>query len=333
MRAAYIRETGLPTVIQVGELPTPTPGPGQLLVRVRAVAVNPIDTYLRAGAVAMPLSFPYVIGADFAGEVAAVGPGTTQFKVGDRVWGSNQGLLGRQGCFAEYAAIDAAWCYPTPASQSDTLAAAGALTGITAHLGLFRGARLQPGETVFVNGGTGGVGSAVVQLAKAAGARVLTTVGSPAKVEAARALGADVVFNYRDPGLDDAIRAAAAESSGINVWFETLREPTLERTISMMAMRGRILLMAGRQARPDFPLGAFYTRDLSLVGFAMFNARPEEQRACADDLNRWSTEGKWTPRIAVTLPLEDAAKAHQLQQENTLDKAGTLAGKIVLTIA
>lgn len=332
MRAAFIRETGAPSVIQVGELPAPTAGPGQLLVRVKAAAVNPIDTYIRAGAVAMPLSFPYVIGADFAGEVAAVGDGVSGFKAGDRVWGSNQGLLGRQGCFAEYAAIGAEWCYPTPEGETDEQAAAGALTGITAHLGLFRTARLSAGETVFVNGGTGGVGSAVIQLAKAAGAFVATTAGSEEKLAAAKALGADVAINYKEPGLDDAIRAAVADRGGINIWFETLREPTLERTISMMAMGGRIVLMAGRQARPDFPLGAFYTRDLSLVGFAMFNASPAEQRQAALGLNAFFACGKWKPRIAVTMPLADAAKAHQLQQENTLDKAGTLSGKIVLTL-
>lgn len=332
MQAAFIRETGAPSVIQIGELPAPVAGPGQVLVRVKAVAVNPIDTYIRAGAVAMPLSYPYVIGADFAGEVVSIGPGVTSHKTGDRVWGSNQGLMGRQGCFSEYAAIGAEWCYPIPAGQSDESAAAGALTGITAHLGLFRSARLSAGETVFVNGGTGGVGSAVVQLAKAAGAFVVTTAGSPDKVAAAKALGADVALNYRDPGLDDAIRAAVADRKGINVWFETLREPTLERTISMMAMGGRIVLMAGRQARPDFPLGAFYTRDLSLVGFAMFNASPAEQQQAGTGLNAFYASGKWSPRIAVTMPLADAAKAHQLQQENTLDKAGTLSGKIVLKV-
>jgi NADPH2:quinone reductase len=332
MRAAFIRETGAPSVIQVGDLPAPTAGAGQVLVRVKAVAVNPIDTYIRAGAVAMPLSYPYVIGADFAGEVVSVGAGVTTWKPGDRVWGSNQGLMGRQGCFSEYAAIGAEWCYPTPTGQSDAQAAAGALTGITAHLGLFRTARLAAGETVFVNGGTGGVGSAVVQLAKAAGAFVVTTAGSEEKVAAAKALGADVALNYKDPGLDDAIRAAVADRGGVKVWFETLREPTLERTISMMAMGGRIVLMAGRQARPDFPLGAFYTRDLSLVGFAMFNATAAEQQQAGAGLNAFFACGKWQPRIAMTLPLEEAAHAHQLQQENTLDKAGTLSGKIVLTL-
>src|SRR5947207_2027566 len=144
MKAAYIEMTGGPEVIRYGDLPKPTPGQGEVLVKVAAVAVNPIDTYIRAGMVAMQLPKPFVVGCDLAGTVEALGPGVTRFKVGDRVWGSNQGLLGRQGTFAEYAAVHEDWLYPTPAGVADTEAAAVALTGITGHLGLFRCAATQP---------------------------------------------------------------------------------------------------------------------------------------------------------------------------------------------
>ncbi|MBX3439885.1 MAG: alcohol dehydrogenase catalytic domain-containing protein, partial [Planctomycetaceae bacterium] len=169
MKAAYITETGAPDVIRFGELPQPHPGASQVLVKVSAVAVNPIDTYIRSGSVPAALSFPYIVGCDLAGAVEAVGDQVTRFRVGDRVWGSNQGLAGRAGTFAEYAAVDEQWLYATPAEQTDAQAAAGALTGITAHLGLFLHGGLKAGELIFVNGGTGGVGSAVVQFAKAAG--------------------------------------------------------------------------------------------------------------------------------------------------------------------
>src|SRR5215210_2584536 len=129
MRAAYIEQTGPPEAIRVGELPKPEPGPGQVLVRVRATALNPIDLYLRSGLIAMPMAFPYIIACDLAGTVEKVGHGARRFQVGDRVWGSNQGLLGRQGVAAEYAAIDEDWLYPTPASLADTDAAALALVG------------------------------------------------------------------------------------------------------------------------------------------------------------------------------------------------------------
>ena len=177
MKAAYIERTGPPEGIIFGDLPKPTLAAGQVLVRVEAVDVNPIDTYVRSGMVAMSLPNPYIIGCDLAGTVEAVGPQVTRFKTGDRVWGSNQGLLGRQGTFAEYAAVDEQWLYLTPAGVASETAAAIALVGITAELGLVRDARVKVGDTVFVNGGTGGVGSMVVQIAKAAGARVITTGG------------------------------------------------------------------------------------------------------------------------------------------------------------
>jgi NADPH:quinone reductase len=330
MKAAFIEETGAPGLIQYGEQPKPQPGIGEVLVRVGAVSVNPIDTYIRGGMIAMPLRFPFIVGCDLAGTVEVVGRSVRRLKVGDRVWGSNQGLFGRQGTFAEYAVVDEKWLYPTPPTESDVEAAAGALVGITAYLGLFRFARITAGEVLFVNGGSGGVGSSVIQQAKAAGARVITTVGSEPKRAYCLSLGADLVLDYRSPTLDHDIRQFASQFGGIHVWFETLREPTFDRTIELMAPRGRIVVMAGRQARPEFPLGPFYVKDLSLLGFAMFNASPDEQRECANALNDLYLRGGWHPAIGITLPLSQAAAAHQLQQDNTLDRRGTLAGKIVL---
>ncbi len=127
MKAAFIRETGSPDKIQYGDLPDPSAGPGQVLVKVGAVSVNPIDTYIRNGANYWPLPDPYIVGADFAGTVVAVGAGVSELREGDRVWGSNQGLMGRQGCFAELIAVDVQWTYPTPTDVSDEEAAASAL--------------------------------------------------------------------------------------------------------------------------------------------------------------------------------------------------------------
>jgi NADPH:quinone reductase len=329
MKAAVIETTGSPDVIRYGDLPKPTPGSGEVLVRVGAVAVNPIDTYIRAGTVAMPLPKPFIIGCDLAGTVEAVGPGVQRFKVGDRVWGSNQGLLGRQGTFAEYAAVHEDWLYPTPPGVEDAPAAAVALVGITAHLGLFRCAGLQAGETVFVNGGTGGVGSMVVQMAKAVGAKVVTTVGSAEKAALCRGWGADRVLNYKTDDVDAGVRDFTG-NQGVQVWYETQREPDFERTVGLLARRGRMVIIAGRQARPVFPVGPFYVKDCALYGFAMFNATPQEQRRCADDINRWLAEKKLHAPIGKTFRLAEAAAAHRLLEENTLHKAGTLAGKIVL---
>src|SRR5438132_12782623 len=155
MKAAYIETTGGPEVIRYGDLPQPVPKEGEALVRVGAVAVNPIDTYIRSGAVPMQLPRPFIPGCDLAGTVEAVGPGVRRFKPGDRVWGSNQGLLGRQGTFAEYACVREEWLYPTPTGVSDTEAAGAALVGSTAQLGWFRCVELQHGEYVLVNCGAG----------------------------------------------------------------------------------------------------------------------------------------------------------------------------------
>ena len=328
MKAAFIRETGPAESITYGDLPTPQPKATEVLVKVGAVAVNPVDTYIRAGAISMPMPLPFVVGCDLAGVVEATGPDAKRFKKGDRVWGSNQGLLGRQGTFAEYAAVDEAWLYPTPPQVGDEQAAAIALVGITSHLGLVRDANLQPGETLFVNGGTGGVGSSVVQMAKAMGARVITTAGSDEKVRTALDLGADVAINYKTQNVDAEVKRVAPD--GVNVFWETLREPNFDRTVNLLAERGRMILMAGRDARPSFPAGPFYVKGCTLKGFVMFKATPEEQRRSAEDINRWLVEGKLTARIDRVMPLPETAAAHKLQEENTVGKKGTLAGKIVL---
>jgi NADPH2:quinone reductase len=329
MKAAYIEATGpAESAIKHGELPQPKPRTGEVLVRVGAVAVNPIDTYLRGGANYWELPKPFVIGCDLAGIVEAVGPQAKRYKPGDRVWGSNQGLLGRQGTFAEYCAVEEQWLYPTPGSVKDEEAAACALVGITAHLGLFREGKLKGGEAIFVNGGTGGVGSMVVQMAKTAGARVIATAGSADKVEALKKLGADVAVNYKSEDVAAAVKSFAP--SGVNVYWETVREPEFDKIVSYLAERGRIILMAGRDARPPFPVGPFYVKGCSLHGFVMFKATADEQRAAADDINRWLAEGKLKANISRVLPLAEAAAAHKLQEENTLQKSGTLAGKIVL---
>lgn len=330
MKAVYLEKTGGPEVLQYGDLPTPVPGSGEVRVRVNAVAVNPIDTYIRAGIVSMPIPLPFIPGCDLAGTVDQVGPGVTRIKVGDRVWGSNQGLLGRQGTFAEFACVKEDFLYQTPLGVSDMDAVAAALTGITAHLGLFRCATLQAGETVLVQGGTGGVGSMVVQMTKAAGARAITTVGSPDKAALAKSLGADLVLNYKSDDIPAAVKSFTG-GQGVNVWFETQREQDLIRIVDLTAKRGRIIIMAGRQAQPVFPVGPFYSRDMSLFGFAMFNATQEEQRICAQDMNRWLAEKKLKPIIGKTFTLAEAAAAHRLQEENTLHKSGSLVGKIVLT--
>lgn len=328
MKAAYIEKTGPASVIQYGDLPQPQISGSQVLVKTGAVSVNPIDTYIRGGLVAGQLPVPFIIGCDLAGKVEEVGPQAKRFKKGDRVWCSSQGLLGRQGTFAEYCAVEECWVYPTPSKVNDEAAAASALVGITAHLGLFREGKLKKGETLFVNGGTGGVGSMVVQIAKAAGARVIATAGSAEKCAALKSLGADAAVNYKTDDIAAAVKAFAEH--GVNIYWETTREPDFDKIVSYLGERGRVILMAGRDARPAFPVGPFYVKGCSLHGVVMFKATADEMRTCAEDINRWLASGQLKPNISKTLPLSQAATAHQLQEESTLQKSGALAGKIVL---
>jgi NADPH2:quinone reductase len=170
----------------------------------------------------------------------------------------------------------------------------------------------------------------VVQMAKARGARVIATGGSDEKCARAKELGADATINYKSQDEAAAIKELAPQ--GVNIFWETLREPNFDLIVGALAERGRIVLMAGRDARPAFPVGPFYVKQCSMHGVVMFKATPEEMRACAQDINQWLASGKLKAQIGKVLPLSQAAEAHRLQEANTLHKTGTLAGKIVLTV-
>jgi len=202
------------------------------------------------------------------------------------------------------------------------------LVGVTAHLGLFRDAQLQAGETIFVHGGTGGVGAMVLQMAKRCGATVITTAGNEEKADRCRELGADIVINYNTEAELEAILAAAPD--GVDVFWETLREPNMEGIISVMKEYGRIIIMAGRDARPEFPVGPFYVKCLKLMGFVMFKANDEDLQKCAEDINQWLSDGSLKANISQVLPMSEAATAHQIQEDSTLNQSGATAGKIVL---
>ena len=328
MKAAFITETGPPSKIRYGDLPVPEPAPDELIVRTGAVSVNPIDTYIRGGLIAMPLNNPFVLGCDFAGTVAAVGSEVGDFRPGDRVWGANQSLSGRPGSFSEHITVPADFAYPTPENVTDQEAAAIALVGITAQLGLDR-AGLKPDDIVFVSGGAGGVGSMVIQLAKAAGATVIASAGSESRRQLCTRLGADVAIDRHQENLAAALEKHAPD--GIDIYWETSRQPDFESSVASLRQNGRLVLMAGREARPVFPVGPFYVKNCSLFGFAMFNYSAAEQRACANDLNEQLKTGNLKANVGKTFSLAETAEAHALQEANTLNQAGTLHGKIVLT--
>ena len=326
MKAAYIEQPGPPDAIVFGSLPKPKPGDGQVLIKIKAVSVNPVDAYIRAGKYPVDMPSPYIVGCDLAGKVVAVGADVTRHQVGDRVWASNQGVHGRQGTSAEFAVVDEHWLYPTPDEVSDQDAAAVATVGITAHLGLFREANLKMGDSIFVGGGTGGVGSCAIQMAHTIGARVVASAGAKNKVLLCKQLGAKAAFNYKTNDMN----AALDKFGKIDVWFDTKRDQDFSRVLPHMATNGRIILMSGGEPRSKFPIAEFYTRDCKLLGYLIFNAPPEEQRKSAAEINRWLAKGKLRPLIDRVMKFSEAAEAHRLQEESTLGKSGKLSGKIVL---
>ena len=324
MQAAFIRRTGPPGVIEVGDLPVPRPGPDDVLVRVRAAAVDPVDAYIRQGLVAMDLPLPFIIGRDLAGTVEAVGMAVRRFAVGDRVWCNNQGIDGRQGSFAAFAAVreDLLYALPDAVGFEDMMALAH--SGLTACLGIERMGGLAPGQVLFVNGGAGNVGRILVQVATGLGARVIATAGTPAGRDTCRADGAAVALDYRSPTLGDELRAAAPE--GIDVAWDLSGRQDLGFALAHLRRRGRIVVMSGLGARPVLPAGALYVNDITIVGFAITYATVEEMQACAARINALAATGRLRGAIARRLPLSAAREAHRLIE----DKSVRLDGKIVV---
>ncbi len=205
-----------------------------------------------------------------------------------------------------------------------------ALVGITAHLGTFHFGQLKHGELMYVPGGTGGVGSLAVQMAKACGARVATAAGSPERLDFCRRLGADLALNYKTDDIPAKLREFAPE--GVDLWYETQREPDLEVAIPLLKKNGRMVLIAGRTAKPTLPVGSFYPRNCALYGFAMFNMSADHQRRCADEMIRWIEDGLLKPLVGRSFPLSATVDAVRCLEEKTMGGSGTLTGKVVITV-
>ena len=322
MKAAYIDAPGPADSIRYGELPTPALQPGQVLVRMTAVAVDPIDTYVRSGAYKIELPRPFIIGRDMTGEVIEGGPGVTQFAPGERVWCNNQGYAGRQGTFAERLAIEAPLLYKLPVGVDPQQAVAVVHSALTAVVGLVGRAGIRASETVFVAGGDGNVGTAVLQLAKARGARVAVTAGVAAKAVWCRELGADRVIDYHREDVRQALGEFAP--AGIDIFWDASGKIDLELAVALMARRGRIVLMSGLASQATLPVGPFYTHGGSILGFTVTDATVDELATAAAEINRLLAAGSLRAKISAVLPLSQAAEAHRrLEQDKPF-------GKIVL---
>jgi NADPH:quinone reductase-like Zn-dependent oxidoreductase len=340
MKAVAIRSHGGPEVVNVEDLPDPSAGPGQVVVRVKAAALNHLDIWVRIGWPGLKLAFPHVLGSDVAGVVEAVGPGVEGWKAGDavvvnpslgcgrceRCLSGNENLcrtfaiLGEHvsGGMAERFAVPARNVLPKPANLSFEEAAAVPLTFMTAWHALVARAQLRLGETILVHAAGSGVGTAAVQIAKLMGARVIATAGSDAKLEKARALGADHVVNYETQDFQAEVRKLT-EKRGVDVVFEHVGKKTWEKSILSVGIGGRIVTVGATTGfDPLTDLRHVFFRQISILGSTMGTAAELVQ------VLRFVGEGKLRPIVDRVLPLADARKAQALLSDRAQ------FGKVVL---
>jgi NADPH:quinone reductase len=304
MKAIRVREFGPPEVMRIEETPDPSPGPGQVLVRVRAAGVNPVETYIRSGTYARRPALPYTPGHDAAGIVEAVGHGVTGVAAGDRVYTSETVT----GAYAELALCDASRVHPLPASVSYAQGAAVGVPCATAWRALFQRTRAVPGETVLVHGASGAVGVAAVQIARAAGMRVVGTAGTAEGLALVLREGAHAVFDHRSPGyLEEAVEATGGR--GFDVILEMLANVNLSRDLKVLAMGGRVVVIGNRGTVEIDPRDAM-ARDASVVGMSLFNMPDADRAVVHAALVAGLENGTLRPFIGRELPLSAAPDSH-----------------------
>lgn len=346
MKAAFVNRLGEVEEIRYGDLPEPVPGPTDCLVEVAAVSLNPVDTFVRSGRFATAVPLPFILGRDLVGTIVSAPPGVS-LRRGQTVWCSSLGYEGRQGSCAELAAVPADRLYPAPSgieahsSEAHRLVAL-AHPATTAWLGWFEHGRLMSGDTVFVGGGAGNVGTAAIQLAASAGARIVASSHSH-DFDTVRAAGAEVVLDYRDPDLQAACARAAPE--GFDLVWDTSGHHDGEFLAEVTAPGARVLITASAAASTELPLGRLYTKDVSLIGFVMSRTTADQLARAAKGLAPFLrprtagtpaatgavpgagtlSAGTLTTTIAEALPLSEAARAHRMME------AGEIRGRVVLT--
>src|SRR5262245_25876813 len=298
MKAIVIAEFGSPNVMALKEVPAPTPGAGQALVRVHAVGVNPVDTYIRSGAYARKPTLPYIPGTDLGGVVESVGEGVTRVRPGDRVYG-----FAVNGACAELAVCDDWQLCPLPDRVSFAQGAAMGVPYGTAWRALVNRAQARSGETVLVHGASGGVGVAAVQIARARGLRVIGTAGSADGLSLATKEGAHDVFNHREAGYEQQILVATG-GRGVDVILEMLANVNLDRDLDLLAPRGRVVVI-GNRGRVEIDPRKTMGKDGAILGMTLFNADAQEFREIHAGIVAGLENGTLRPVIGKEMPLSD----------------------------
>jgi len=318
VKAIRVKEFGGPEVLRFEEVPTPRTGPGQVLMRMHAIGINPVETYIRAGTYARLPELPYTPGNDGAGVVEQVGTDVSEFKTGDRIYAGGS----ISGTYAEFALCKADQVHPLPPNVSFAQGAAIGTPYATAYRGLLQRANAKPGETVLVHGASGGVGTAAVQLARAHGLRVFGTAGSDEGIKLARQQGAQEVFDHRASDHFEQIRKATG-GHGVDVIVELLANVNLGKDLTILAKGGRVVIIGSRGPVEINPRDTMQ-RDTDVRGMILPNTPPAELASIHAALVAGLENGTLRPVIAKEFALADAAQAHRAVIE-----AGAL-GKIVL---
>jgi NADPH:quinone reductase len=318
MKAIRVNEFGDPDVLRLEDVPTPRPGPGEVLVRMHAIGVNPVETYIRAGTYARLPKLPYTPGNDGAGVIEQTGDSMTEFKPGDRVYTAGSVT----GTYAEFALCKTDQVHRLPANISFAQGAAMGTPYATAYRGMFQRADAKPGETVLVHGASGGVGTAAVQLARARGLRVFGTAGSDEGRKLAREQGAHEVFDHRAPDHFEQVMKATNER-GVDVIVELLANVNLGKDLPILAKGGRVAIV-GSRGRIEIDPRDTMQRDVDLRGMVLPNTSPADMASIHAALVAGLENGTLRPVVGKELPLAEAAQAHRAVRE-----AGAV-GKIVL---
>jgi len=318
MKAIRVNVAGPPEVMMLEELPGLTPASGQVVVAVKAAGVNPVDTYIRSGQYRSATVLPYTPGLDAAGVIAAIGPDVKHRKVGQRVYVA----WSLTGTYAEQVLCKEFQTHPLPEGISFSQGAAIGVPYGAAYRALFQRAHARAGETVLVHGASGGVGIAAVQLARAAGLRVIGTAGTEAGRALVKAQGAHHVLNHHEPGYLDML-ADATCYQGVNVILEMLANVNLNNDLCSLAKGGRVVVIGSRGRVEIDPRDAM-AREVSILGMTLYNASEEELASMHAAFVAGLENGTLRPVVSRELPLVDAAIAHHAVMENS-----TL-GKIVL---
>jgi NADPH2:quinone reductase len=303
MRAIVVRAFGGPEVMQVEEVPQPSPGAGQVLIRVRAIGVNPVDTYIRSGTYARKPDLPYTPHADIAGIVESVGSGVTAVQPGDRVYAYMTTAGG-----AELVVADEWQVQPLPERVSFQQGAAMGVPYGTAWRALLLKARARPGETVLIHGASGSVGSAAVQIARAHGMQVIGTAGTDEGARLVREQGAHHVLNHRAADYLQQVPALTG-GRGVDVILEMLANVNLDRDLEILAPLGRVAVI-GNRGRVEIDPRKLMGKDGTIVGLTLFNTTRDEFREIHAGLVAGLANGTLNPVIGKEMTLDQAPQAH-----------------------